>query len=236
MSATDGSGNAPVGGGQGTISGGGAGTSPVSGTSYGLTPYGSFAPSGVGGGGGGVGFGTLPTRVTTIEEIPPPITLLKTPPTRVAFTRPKMTLSNATGVVDVPKGTRIAGREASAKINLKHLLATDTERISFAWMCDQGIPFDFETVLLGGRIGLNFAEVPFFTNEKLRLSEHQAMRFYEQANGKLNLEKDTLTNYGYEVIDLSGVAVLNNVDNVLGLVMELKDTLAGRDYSLMQEI
>lgn len=142
---------------------------------------------------------------------------------RVALPRTRITrLSQARGMVDVPFGTRIAGRETRRTINLDHLLATDAERLCFAWLCDNEIPFDFESSALNGRVDLNFAIAPFLLAEQLKRSKNQALRFYEQASGRTTIEGEFLSICGYEVIDISEAKLLNNVDGILLRVLEFE--------------
>lgn len=202
---------APLGGGGGSLTPGGSG----GGTGAG--------PSAGSGGGTFAGFGPVGEIIEKVTPKPEPVTIepIKKTAYPLGAFKPRARLTLAKGKVRVPRGSRIAGRVAEAEIDLDRLLATDVEKLSFAWMCETEIPFDFETVLLGGRVSLNFVEVPFFLAEKLLHSEYQAIRIFEQMNAKMRLERDFLSNSGYEVIDLSGCAILNDVNTLMREVLEL---------------
>jgi hypothetical protein len=140
---------------------------------------------------------------------------------RAAFKlRTPLKLGQTKGDIKMPMGTRIAGREAPPKIRLERLLATDAERLSILWFATNEIPFDFETSLLGGRIALQRVECPFLLSEKLLNSDYQAMRLYEQNDGRHTIEGELLTSFGYQLIDLSPTALINDVDKVLGRALE----------------
>jgi len=154
---------------------------------------------------------------------PPPVKrkVIPTALGRTAFKpRAKLSLAHAKGTRELPRGSRIAGMKGVTKIKLENLICTDAERLAILFFCENNIPFDFETTLLGGRPELSFAEVPFLLAERLALSSHQAMRFYEQANGKTELESGLLSRSGFEVIDISTVRLLNNANEVLMRVLE----------------
>lgn len=90
---------------------------------------------------------------------------------------------------------------------------SDIEKVFKSWLVDKEEEFDFESDLLGGRVGLSFIRAPFILNSD------SVIRFFEQEDSLREGERIQLECLGFNVFDIAPMKIANS-DETFEKVLE----------------
>lgn len=104
---------------------------------------------------------------------------------------------------------------------------TDIEEIVYNWLTRRGIPFRFQTSLMGGFYQLGGAVVDFLLDDS-RLAWRIFGEYYHRGvtkEGSDLIQREQLTQLGWRVVDIWGDDIRDRTDQTLGLALEGREVL-----------